>query len=82
MPGSMPLRLPITVYTRVDTFLRYFPPHGRQGLQGELLDRENGIPAVSFAVSPTASLDDLCTTHDRGYVERYFEGRFTNVRTE
>ncbi|CAM9811934.1 unnamed protein product [Ectocarpus sp. 8 AP-2014] len=50
----------------------------REGLQGELLGRENRIPAVSFAVSPTASLDDLCTTHDRGYVERYFEGRFTN----
>lgn len=59
---------------------------GVQGLQRELrsgaeagpLPRAQGV----FHVSPLASLEDLQTTHDRGYVERYLQGRFTDVRNQ
>ncbi|CAM9476896.1 unnamed protein product [Scytosiphon promiscuus] len=46
----------------------------REGLQNQL--EEGG--RATFAVSPVATLTDLCTTHERGYVERYFQGRFTD----
>lgn len=54
----------------------------KQGLQRELGGGGDTTskPRASFFVSPLASLEDLCTTHDRGYVERYFQGRFTPVR--
>lgn len=45
----------------------------RQGLQGELAGE------ASFSVSPLATLEDLCTTHGRDYVQRYLENRFTDV---
>ena len=44
-----------------------------QGLQG-------AIKNASFSVSPVATMEDLCTTHDRRYVQRYFDGLFTDVR--
>ena len=51
-----------------------------QGLQRELANEDGNGPRATFTVSPLASLEDLCTTHDRNYVARYFEGRFTDVR--
>lgn len=51
-----------------------------QGLQRELASEDRTGPRATFTVSPLASLEDLCTTHDRNYVGRYFEGRFTEVR--
>lgn len=44
-----------------------------QGLQG-------AIKNASFTKSPVATMEDLCTTHERQYVERYFDGLFTDVR--
>lgn len=50
----------------------------REGLQRELQLSEDEIgPRATFTVSPLASLEDLCTTHDPDYVQRYFDGRFT-----
>eukprot|EP00752_Nemacystus_decipiens_P011629 g10324.t1 len=43
----------------------------REGLQGALKN-------ASFSVSPVATMEDLCTTHDRRYVQRYFDGHFTD----
>ena len=43
-----------------------------QGLQGALKN-------ASFTRSPVATLEDLCTTHERRYVQRYFDGLFTDV---
>lgn len=51
-----------------------------QRLQRELASEDGIGPRATFTVSPLASLEDLCTTHDRNYVARYFEGRFTDVR--
>ncbi|CAM9445002.1 unnamed protein product [Pylaiella littoralis] len=62
----------------------------REGLQGKLGGEEEeeegktaGARATSsfsarFSVSPVATLVDLCTTHQRSYVKRYLEGRFTD----
>ncbi|CAM9199061.1 unnamed protein product [Discosporangium mesarthrocarpum] len=54
----------------------------REGLQRDLgWDRRDGAISesvdVSFHVSPLATLDDLLTTHDLSYVERYTRGLFT-----
>lgn len=71
-------------FTRSAEFRKFclLSPDG-QGLQRELHNAGNagGTPRATFNVSPLASLDDLCTTHDRGYVDRYFQGRFTDVRS-
>ena len=50
-----------------------------KGLQRELRHEGGGGSRATFSVSPLASLEDLCTTHKRGYVERYFRGHFTAV---
>ncbi|CAN0515272.1 unnamed protein product, partial [Scytosiphon promiscuus] len=50
-----------------------------KGLQRELRPEGGGGSRATFSVSPLASLEDLCTTHKRGYVERYFQGQFTAV---
>lgn len=61
-----------------------FEHQPKQGLQREIGAGGETISKAraSFSVSPLASLEDLCTTHDRGYIERYFQGRFTPVRGE